>query len=164
MTTKYLYKDTFAVIGKAGQGLAYEIPAWVLPLWKDANDHFMELTGIVRQDENGAPLVWGAMNDVDESNKRWSESGKYMAGYEADKDANPPEGWTKWIIPAQTYMIVECTMETYGEVFGKITNDPNIKIVGTVHERYPQPANPNIVELYFPIAEGMTLKHGSQEK
>jgi hypothetical protein len=39
--------------------------------------------------------------------------------------------------------------------FSEITNDDSITIVGTVHERYPEPENPNVLELYFPIAAGM---------
>jgi hypothetical protein len=49
----------------------------------------------------------------------------------------------------------DCTLDSYSEIFGKITNDESITIVGTVHKRYPEPGNPNILELYFPIAKGM---------
>lgn len=94
------------------------------------------------------------MNDINEQNKRWSEFGKYMAGCEADVNIVPPPGWTKWIIPSQTYIVAECSSEQYGEVFNKIINDPNILVVATVHERYPQPGNPALLELWFPIAYG----------
>ena len=152
---KYIYKDTFAVIGKAGQGAANAPQEWILPLWNDANTHFGEIVGIVRKNENGVPLIWGAMNDEVESNKRWGDVGKYMASGEVDIDTPVPEGWTKWVIPAQTYLVVQCTSEEYGGIFHAITNDPAIQIVATVHERYPEPENPNLVELYFPIASGM---------
>jgi hypothetical protein len=46
-------------------------------------------------------------------------------------------------------------MDQYGEVFGKITTDPQIQIIATAYERYPQPGNPNVVEIWFPIADGM---------
>jgi len=157
MTKKYIYKDAFAVIGKAGQGAANNPQAWIFPLWDDANGHFAEISGIVRKDEKGTPLVWGAMNDVDESNRRWGDVGNYMAGCEADIDAQSPAGWSKWIIPAQTYLVVDCTPDKYGEVFGGITSDPDIEIVGTVHERYPEPGNPNVLELWFPVAAGNEL-------
>jgi len=157
MNNKYQYKDAFAVIGKAGQGLANNPQSWILPLWDDTNSHFAEIADIVHKDENGTPLVWGAMNDIDESNKRWGDTGKYMAGCEADADVQPPACWTKWIIPAQTYLIAECTADTYGDVFGSITGDPNITIVGTVHERYLGPGNPNVLELWFPVAAGDEL-------
>ena len=151
MNTKYIFKDAFAVIGKAGEGPAGNPQPWILPLWDDANSHFNEIVGIVRKDGSGAPLIWGAMNDTDESNKRWGDTGKYMAGCEADIDVRPPVGWSKWLIPAQTYLVAECTSDKYGEVFGSVTNDPTIEIIGTVHERYPQPGNPNVLELWFPV-------------
>ena len=157
MNLKYRHKEAFAVIGKVGQGAADSPHEWIMPLWDEANAHFTEIVNIVRKKDDGSPLgIWGAMNDIDESNKRWGDSGKYMASAEADVDAAapPPEGWAKWIIPAQTYLVADCTMDTYGEVFGSITNDPSISIVGAVHERYPELGNPNVVELYFPIAHG----------
>ena len=99
----------------------------------------------------------GAMNDVSEKNGRWGERGRYMAGSEADTTAEAPEGWTKWIIPAQTYLVVGCSMASYGEIFDRITDDPDIHIAGTVHERYPEPGNPDVIELYIPVAAGMVF-------
>lgn len=154
MSIKIVYKEAFAVIGKAGQGSANNPSEWISPLWQAANANFAEISGIIRKSESGAPLVWGAMNDVNEQNRRWSEVGKYMAGCEADIDAVPPSGWTKWIIPTQSYMVAECTSDQYGEVFGNIASDPNIQIIATVHERYPQPGNPDMLELWFPVAYG----------
>jgi predicted transcriptional regulator YdeE len=156
MNTRIIYKDAFSVVGKMGQGPAANPGVWILPLWENANAHFQEIGGLVRHSEDGGIAgVWGAMNDTDEQNKRWGEYGKYMAGCEADEDVQPPEGWTKWTIPAQTYLVADCTSDTYGEVFGRVTGDENISIVGTVHERYPEPGNPKLIELYFPIAAGM---------
>lgn len=48
-------------------------------------------------------------------------------------------------------------METCGKVSGQLTNNPDITIVGTVHERYTQPDNPNVLELWFPISSGMVF-------
>lgn len=156
MNTRIIFKDEFAVIGKMGEGSVNNPHEWISPLWETANTHFSEITGIVRHNQNGDVIgIWGAMNDCNEKNRRWGERGKYMAACEADVAAEAPEGWSKWVIPAQTYLIEDCTMDTYGEVFEKITNDPEMKIIGTVHERYPQPDNPNILELWFPIADGM---------
>ncbi|MDR1001946.1 MAG: GyrI-like domain-containing protein [Oscillospiraceae bacterium] len=150
MQTKRIQKDVFAVIGKAGEGATANSKEWIPPLWQEANTHFNEIAAIAKKDENGVPLIWGAMNDVTENNKMWGERGKYMVGCEADIDAEPPAGWQKWIVPAQTYLVAECTQDTYGEVFSSVVNDPNIKIVATVHERYPQPST-GILELWFPI-------------
>lgn len=37
MTTKIIYKESFAVIGKAGQGPANNPGQWIIPLWEEAN-------------------------------------------------------------------------------------------------------------------------------
>jgi predicted transcriptional regulator YdeE len=152
MQTKRIQKDAFAVIGKMGEGPAANSKEWILTLWQDATAYFSEITAITKKGESGAPFIWGAMNDVTESNKMWSECGKYIAGCEAELDAEPPKGWQKWIVPAQTYLVAECTQDTYGEVFSAVANDPAIKIIAAVHERYPQP-DTEILELWFPIEE-----------
>lgn len=158
MKTRILFKDAFSVIGKVGQGSAANAPTWISPIWNEAAPKFNEILHVIKRHDNGDAVgVWGAMNDIDEQNKRWNDTGKYMAGCEANVDAIAPNGWTKWIVPAQTYLVADCTMDTYGEIFGGICCSPNINIVGTVHERYPQPCNPSIIELYFPIASGMLI-------
>jgi len=154
---KYLYKDSFAVIGKAGQGIADNPQKWVMPLWEEANSNFIEVESLIRKNKSSIPLIWGAMNDIEESNKRWGEAGKYMASGEADVDAIAPEGWTKWIIPAQTYLVVSCTMDKYGDVFKGIVDKLGPNITGCVHEYYPEPGNPNTLDIYFPIAQGKIL-------
>jgi predicted transcriptional regulator YdeE len=151
--SKRIYKDAFAVIGKVGEGAANNAQEWIHPLWKDANEHFNEIAAIVSKDENGAPLIWGAMNDVTENNRVWGERGKYMAGCEASLDAEPPKSWQKWIVPAQTYLVEECTQDTYDAVFAAVINDEHIKINAAVHERYPQ-TETGIMELWFPIDGG----------
>ncbi|MDR1541312.1 MAG: hypothetical protein LBU32_25620 [Clostridiales bacterium] len=40
-----------------------------------------------------------------------------MAACEAVADAFPPNGWAKWIIPTQTYFVVPCSTENYGQIF-----------------------------------------------
>jgi len=152
--TKLLYKDTFAVIGKMGQGSAENPKEWIMPLWDTANANFHEVEPLICKNKDGVPLIWGAMNDINENNKRWGETGKYMASGEAHLDSIAPEGWTKWIIPAQTYLVVSCTMDKYGEIFKEMTDKLGTGIVGTVHEFYPEPGNPNVLDIYFPVAEG----------
>ena len=155
MKKRYQYKDTFAVIGKKGEGDAATSQEWILPLWDAANATFNEIAHLVRKKDDGAPVIWGAMNDIAETNKRWSARGKYMAGCEAAPDSIAPDTWSKWIIPAQTYLIVECSMGEYGSVFNAISNDADIQITGTVHEHYPNLSDPENLELWFPIAEGI---------
>jgi predicted transcriptional regulator YdeE len=156
MQTKRIQKDAFAVIGKVGEGAAANSREWIPPLWQDANAHFNEISASAKKGENGTPLIWGAMNDITESNKMWGERGKYMVGCEVELDAEPPTGWHKWLIPTQTYIVAKCTQDTYGEVFSAIVNGPNITIVATVHERYLQP-DTGVVELWFPIEEDESI-------
>ena len=156
-----MYKDAFAVIGKMGQGTADNPEVWVEPLWKAAKSNVKEIESLVRKGENGAPLFWGAYNDMAEGNERWgedgmSDAGKFMAGCEADPDAVPPEGWSKWIIPAQTYLVAPCAVDDGVKVYTDIAEKFGDRIVGNFHEFYPDPGDPNALEFYIPIATGMT--------
>lgn len=152
---KFRYKDTFAVIGKSGQGAADKGSEWIQPLWEAAGTNYAEITEICKKSESGGLFWWGAMNDSNENNKIWSDTGKYMAGCEADITAVVPNGWTKWIIPAQTYLVASATPERYGEVFREVMNNKGIIVVGSVHEYYPVPANPSIMELWFPVSDNV---------
>ena len=123
MITTYLYKDAFAVIGKAGHGPADKGPEWIQPLWEAAGASYPEIADVCKKSGSGGLFWWGAMNDSEEQNKVWGDTGKYMAGCEADVSAAAPEGWTKWIIPAQTYLVVSASPDKYGEVFRKVMSD-----------------------------------------
>jgi len=157
---KYTYKDAFAVIGKMGQGSAASAKEWIEPLWDDAVSSFKEVENLIRKNESGAPLYWGALNDDDESNKRWgepgmSDTGKYMAGCEADAGAAPPKGWSKWVIPAQTYLVASCAADVYEKTFEDIVGKHGAGIIGSVHEFYPDPDDDSVIDIYCPIASGM---------
>ncbi|MCL2522756.1 MAG: hypothetical protein FWE36_07870 [Erysipelotrichales bacterium] len=154
MRTKYLYKESFAVIGKLGQGPANNPMTWILPLWEVATANFLEITALAKKNELGEPLIWGAMNDNKESNKRWDESGKYLAGVESEIAAIAPQGWTKWQIPAQTYLVLSISMQEYPEAYLRFSKALKQLIIGTIHEFYPKPGNPSLVDLYIPLAKG----------
>jgi len=159
---RYMYKDAFAVIGKMGQGSAGDVEKWGAPLWDVAVSGIKEIEHLIRKNEDGAPLYWGALNDDDESNKRWgeagmSDTGKYMAGCEADADTTPPEGWSKWVIPAQTYLVASSTMDDYEKTFEDIVDKHGAGIIGSVHEFYPDPNDDNVIDIFCPIAIGMTF-------
>ena len=158
--TKYLFKDTFAVIGKAGQGLAENFLEWGEPLWASLDSNLNEIENIVRKNENGKPYFWGTLNDNSENNKRWGEpgyddSGKFMAACEADIDAVAPSDWTKWIIPAQTYMVVRSTVAESEEIYATIAKELGPKIIGVGHSFFPEHGNYDLVDTYIPIASGM---------
>lgn len=158
MEVKIIRKPSFTVVGKMGQGPSDSGPQWIKPLWEEANSRFNEISNIVKHDENGKISgIWGLMNDVSEQLKRWSVEGKYLAGCEVKDDAVAPTGWTRWKVPAQTYVVITCTLESYGEAFNYILNEylpeKGYEVIGAVHECYPQNGEQGIIQLYFPISK-----------
>ena len=106
-------KESFSVIGKEGSTEAG--PGFVQNLWADANSHFAEVAHLAKKDENGNLIgIWGAMTDFSRSFQPWEDGfrkGLYLAGVECPDDAQPPEGWTRWVIPGYEYLRVECDHE-----------------------------------------------------
>lgn len=159
MNIKIVTKETFSVIGKLGQGLSSDRNNWIPKIWEEANTNFDKIFPFIKKDENGNIIgLWGLMSDVNEKLSRWEESGKYLAGCEVEDDVLPPEGFAKWTIPTQTYVVAKCSIVNYSEVFNNTINQylpqHNMQIIGAVHEHYLQPENPNKIELYFPIKKG----------
>ena len=157
---KYCFKDTFAVIGKAGQGAVDNFGEWSDPLWASLKSNLSEIQGIVRKNEDGKPFFWAALNDNSESNKRWGEpgfddSGKYMAACEADVETAAPNGWSKWIIPAQTYVVFRSTPAEGEKLYASVTEKFGSMMVGVGHALFPEYGNDDLVEWYIPIASGM---------
>ena len=158
MNMEYVYKEKFSVLGKLGQGAAESPWSWIKPLWDEANGHFSEIEPLAVK-ENGKVSIWGIMSDFSENFLRWDENGgKYLACCEVNSETAAPDGWIKWNVPSQTYIVAGCNQEEYLSVFNNIINEyipnNNLKLVGAVHEHYPEPGNPDLVELYFPIAKG----------
>jgi predicted transcriptional regulator YdeE len=157
MEVKVITKSSICVIGKLGQGSSDSGPAWIKPLWDEANSKFSEISNLVKYDESGKVAgIWGLMSDTDEQFKRWGAEGKYLAGCEVNDDTIAPFGWTQWRVPAQTYVVVSCTQETYGEAFNYILNEylpeKGYEVIGAIHEYYPSEAEHGALQLYFPIA------------
>ncbi len=156
MDIQVISKQSFSVIGKEGQGLAENSQQWIPPLWIDANSHFAEIVGLAKYDEAGKIAgIWGAMSDVSNTFKPWDHQGKYLAGCEALDVAEPPAGWTKWTIPAFTYIVANCSQNQYGDTFHYILKEfipsSNYTLAGAVQEYYPEPGNSDRIALYFPI-------------
>lgn len=156
--TTIKYVPEFTVVGKLGQGKSEEGPQWILPLWDQANAQYGMIKDIAVKGEGGAPKsMWGIMGHPDKFLGRWDNVGLYLAGCEIEADSEAPEGWTKWTVPAQTYLVADVTQTAYGEVFGEVIEEympkHGLHMVGAAHEHYPEPGNPQRVELYFPITE-----------
>lgn len=77
------------------------------------------------------------MSDLSHSFKPWEDNfskGLYLAGVECRNDAEAPEGWTKWIIPAYEYIYAECEGgDTFSEVI-QYMNQNNILLVGAAND------------------------------
>ena len=97
----------FAVIGM--EGSTQEGEGFVARLWTKANARFDEIAPLI----SGTPRLWGLMTGPNRDFMPWEDGfsrGLYLAGVEAPLDAQPPEGWAKWISPAYEYAV--CPMDS----------------------------------------------------
>ena len=104
-------KASFTVIGK--EGSTHDGDGFIQRLWEDVNTHFPEIAHLAKKDDNGELAgLWGAMSDFSRSFQPWEygfREGLYLAGCECEDDAQPPEGWSKWVVPAYEYLYAERT-------------------------------------------------------
>ena len=102
-------KDSFTIIGKEGSTKDGE--GFIPKLWAEANAHFSEISHLAKRNASGDLVgLWGAMSDFSRSFQPWEygfREGLYLAGCECEDDAEAPEGWTKWVIPAYEYIYAE---------------------------------------------------------
>ena len=146
-------KGTFVVIGKEGSTADGE--GFIARLWEDANGHFGDVAHLAQKDENGNLVgIWGAMSDCSHSFRPWEEDfskGLYLAGVECVDDAQPPEGWTKWIIPGFEYLRAEVENEnTFPEVLGYMAAH-QMDLAGAVHDFTDPSTGKNY--MFFPIGK-----------
>ena len=145
-------KGPFAVIGR--EGITSEGDGFIQRLWEYANTHFNEVNHLAKRNGQGELLgFWGAMSDVTRSFKPWEDNftrGLYLAGVECEDDAEPPEGWVKWLIPGYEYLYVKCenTVATFSEVINYL-NESQITLAGAVND-YTCPQTGESY-MFFPI-------------
>ncbi len=151
-------RGSFFVIGKLGQGTAANRSEWLPPLWQEASKNAKDIASEISLTPEGSPYgIWAIMSDLDEKFLPWhpQNGGKYLAGFEANSGTPAPQGWTKWQVPGYRYVVARFPISEYDKVFALTLNAyiPSIgqKLVGAVHERYPDPSDPKLIELYFPI-------------
>ncbi|MCK7487208.1 MAG: GyrI-like domain-containing protein [Bacillus subtilis] len=154
MKIEHAAMPSFAVIGLAKFGPRVDAPNWIRPLWVEANHRFPEIAHLALTDEAGRLAgFWGAMSDVDLTFSPWGETGWYLAGVQANLDATPPEGWTKWIVPAFDYV--------YGKVEGDYRMamsdalegylpEHKLRLAGAIQEYYCPEENGQLY-LFFPV-------------
>ena len=152
MDIKKCTKESFSVIGKEGSTEMGK--GFIQRLWEDANAHVNEVRALAKKDEKGELIgVWGAMSDFTHSFKPWQEDftqGLYLASVEVASDAQAPEGWVKWTIPAYEYLYVKCEEpDTFAQMMSYMQEN-NIELVGAIHEYICVEENGQQY-LFFPI-------------
>ena len=145
-------KDSFAVIGKLGS--TNDGKGFIQRLWADANAHFGEVKPLAKCDENGVLCgIWGAMSDTSGSFQPWEDGftkGLYLAGVECETDREPPQGWTKWLLPAYEYLTAEVTQpDTFPQMIDYLKEN-NLSLAGAVHD-FTDPKTGKSY-MYFPIS------------
>ena len=144
-------KESFSVIGK--EGSTEDGAGFVQNLWADANSHFAEVAHLAKKDENGNLVgIWGAMTDFSRTFRPWEDGfskGLYLAGIECPNDAEPPKGWTKWIIPGFEYLYAECDRDTVFSEMIAYLQENNIPLAGAVHDFTCPQTGRNY--MFFPI-------------
>lgn len=155
MEYKFVDLPELAIIGK--EGLCTEEKNIVQDLWREANSHFDEVAALGMKEAGGSYVgFWGAMSDESRAFQPWSNQfsrGLYLAGVEAYTDSVAPEGWTKWILPARKYLVVEVDPSQYADTFYTVINhlipQKRLKLSGAVCD-YTEPATGKN-KLFFPV-------------
>lgn len=143
------------IIGKLG--LCTREHHVVQELWKQANEHFFEVAELGMKEKDGSYVgFWGAMSDETMSFQPWTDRfsrGYYLAGVEVNHESVIPKGWTKWVMPARKYLMVEVTPNQYQEIFEQVITQEipvmGFKLGGAVCD-YTKPATGQNY-LLFPI-------------
>ena len=144
-------KESFVVIGM--EGSTDEGSGFIKRLWDDANSRFAEVEHLAKRNENGELVgIWGAMTDFSRAFHPWEDvfsKGLYLAGVECGDSAEPPEGWTKWVVPGFEYLRVECDRDSvFSEMIAHLKEN-HIPLVGAVHDFTCPRTGKNY--MYFPI-------------
>ena len=133
MKIREISKDSFAVIGK--EGSTEDGNGFIRRLWQEANARFDEIAGLAKRDESGNLAgIWGAMTDFSRSFRPWDDfnRGLYLAGAECRDDAEAPEGWVKWVIPAYDWLALECEGDDPFSDMWRYMKENGIPLAGAV--------------------------------
>lgn len=156
MELKFEFKDEFTVMGILGEGPFHNCQQWIGPLWEKANANAFKLEQNIKWNDKGKMSVWGIMSDVNETFAPWDNKGKYLAGLEVKSDGKIVEEFTKWSVPASTYLVLTTNNDSYLKNYTYIIKEympkHGLELIGAQHEKYPEPGNPDLIELYFPIS------------
>ena len=147
---------SFSVLGIEGRAESGNNPASAL--WEEANARFGEIEALALRDKNGAPVgVWGAMSDLSRQFLPWTDGfsrGLYLAGVQVSADVEPPEGWTKWTLPAFACLRVKAEGD-YAAAFQAGLDElerRGLALAGAVQE-CQRPAQGGQLYLFFPFKQ-----------
>jgi AraC family transcriptional regulator len=109
MKTRIVTKPAFTVVGMKyhGKNQNNEIPQ----LWRKFGPHMHEVKHILQPN-----VAYGVMGNYEEATGEFD----YMAALEVERTADVAEGMTAWTIPAQTYAVFPCTLDTIRETYDTI--------------------------------------------
>ena len=94
------------------------------------------------------------MSDLSRQFKPWESfsKGLYLAGAEVDNDAEAPEGWTKWTVPAYEFLYVKVENginDTFSSMI-KYLEENKIELAGAVND-FICPKENGQSYMFFPI-------------
>lgn len=150
MVIEKIKKESFVVIGKEGSTLDGE--GFVGRLWQSATSHFDEVKVLAKKNEKGELCgFWGAMTDFSRTFNPWENfnKGLYLAGVECNDNAEAPSGWTKWVIPAYTFISIMIEQNNTFSIGIQYLKDNGYKLVGAVHDFTCPKTGKNY--MFFPI-------------
>lgn len=129
-----IIKPGFTVIGK--EGSTREGDGFIQRLWAEANGSFGEIAHLAKMENCCLCGVWGAMSDFSRAFQPWEEGftqGLYLAGAECIDGAEPPAGWTKWIVPGYEYLRVESGPSAFADGLACLEQQ-GLPLAGAVHD------------------------------
>lgn len=148
---RHIELPAITVIGR--EGSTDEGPDVVSRLWDEANEHFSEIAPLARKNLQGKLVgIWGAMSDFSRSFKPWEDDfsrGLYLAGAACKDDAEPPEGWTKWVLPASEYVYVPNDNDYCFSAGLELMKEEGLTLCGAAYD-YTDPVTGNMY-IYYPI-------------
>ena len=141
----------FTVIGR--EGSTRDGKGFIQRLWAEANARYAEIEPLVKRGADGATVgFWGAMSDPTRAFKPWSNNfsdGLYLAGAECVDGAEPPQGWTKWVVPGFEYLRAEAEgPDTFARAVQAL-RESGISLAGAAQDFTCPATGRNYI--YFPI-------------
>ena len=142
-------KPRFTVIGI--EGSTEDGDGFIQRLWGEANARFPEIQHLCARAEDGTFTgFWDAMTDFTRSFLPWEDfkRGLYLAGAACVEGAEPPEGWTKWVIPGFEYLRFDCAAFSFPDAIGSV-REHGYAVAGAVQDYTDPRTGENYI--YVPI-------------